>query len=141
MTIFTKRISRLNGVIVEPVAVTPTAAAVLRDIQATNGKLQLQLQLSHIRHQDMTFILDDVVDGLWVLANGTQRWYPGRISCVNTNGTYSVKYLDGDVHENKTCAEIRHSKNSKLSTARSIRNLHSERRDPDTSRVSEYDKY
>ena len=72
MTIFTKRISRLNGVIVEPVAVTPTAAAVLRDIQATNGKLQLQLQLSHIRHQDMTFILDDVVDGLWVLANGTQ---------------------------------------------------------------------
>ena len=113
-------------------------AAVLRDIQAINGKLKLQL--SHIKHQDATFVLDDVVDGLWVLANGTQRWYPGRISVVNLDGTYSVKYLDGDVHENKTCAEIRHSKNSKLNTGRSVRNLHSARSVTDTSRERSREK-
>ena len=99
------------------------------------SQLQLKLQLSNIRAQDHTiYLLDDVVDGLWVLSNGTQRWYPGRITAVNSNGTYSVKYLDGDVHEEKKITEIRHSKNSKLSTARSFKNLHSGRHDTDTSR-------
>ena len=135
MTIFTKRISRLSAGIATDISATPSAASVLREIQANKGKLQLQLQLSNLRHQDPTsFLLDDVVDGLWILANGTQRWYPGRINAVNANGTYAVKYLDGDVHEEKILAEIRHSKNSKLSTARSVRNLHGSGQDNYTSR-------
>jgi hypothetical protein len=67
----------------------------------------LQLSLSNIKQQALIFEVDDVVDGLVVLANGTQRWYPGRIALVNGNSTYSVKYLDGDIHENKIPAEIR----------------------------------
>ena len=135
MTIFTKRISRLSAGIAADMSSTPSAAAALREIQANKGKLQLQLQLSNLRQQDPTsFLLDDVVDGLWILSNGTQRWYPGRINAVNSNGTYSVKYLDGDVHQEKIISEIRHSKNSKLSTSRSVRNLHGSGPDNYTSR-------
>ena len=46
---------------------------------------------------------------------------------MNYDGTYSVKYMDGDAHDNKIASEIRHTKNSKLSSARSNRNMHSSR--------------
>lgn len=138
MAIFTKRVSRMSS----EQLLSPTAASVLKDKETTNvntrAKFHLQLHLSNIMQQGLSYQIDDVVDGLWVLANGTQRWYPGRISAVNKDGTYEVKYLDGDVHKDKKSSEIRHSKNSKLSTARSNRNLDSERerdRERDRDRI------
>jgi hypothetical protein len=95
--------------------------------KGTHEALRLQLQLSGIRQQEVAFLLEDTVDGMCVLPNGTHRWYPGRITAVNADGTYTIKFLDGDVHENKIACEIRHTKNSKLSSARSNRNMHSSR--------------
>lgn len=158
LAIFTKRVSRLSSE--QPLSPnsqshshshphtrsnsnsTSNSIPLPRNAESFNtssrAKLQLQLQLSNIRQQDALFSVGDAVDGLWILGNGTQRWYPGRISLVGADGTYSVEYMDGDVHEGKHFSEIRHSKNSKLSTARSNKNLHSDRgsqRDADKERL------
>jgi hypothetical protein len=37
-----------------------------------------KLELSGIEQEEIVpFSLNDVVDGLFILSNGTQRWYPG----------------------------------------------------------------
>ena len=116
-----KRLSLPGGI--AEVVQTPSAAAVLRDIQASYLKptLSLALPLWQIKPLAVLYVIDDAVDGQCKLANGTLRWYPGRVTAVNTNGTYSVQYLDGDIHTNKESHELRLSKNVKLSSARSSR--------------------
>ena len=116
-----KRLSLPGGI--AEVVQTPSAASVLRDIQASYLKptLSLALPLWEIKPLQVLYVIDDAVDGQCRLANGTLRWYPGRVTAVNTNGTYSVQYLDGDIHTNKESNEIRLSKNVKLSSARSSR--------------------
>lgn len=125
MAIYTKKVSRQSS----HSLLAPTASTMMKGMdgmkKSNHEKLRLQLQLSGIRQQDISFVLDDTVDGICILPNGTQRWYPGRISLVNSDGTYSVKFMDGDVHDNKVASEIRHTKNSKLSSARSNKNIYS----------------
>ena len=99
---------------------TPSAASVLRDIQASYGEGQLVLPLWQMKPPSVHMI-DDAVDGNFKLSNGTSRWYPGRITAVNGDGTYALTYLDGDVHLNKDASEIRQTKNCKLSSSRSSR--------------------
>lgn len=99
---------------------TPSAASVLRDIQASYGEGQLVLPLWQMKPPSVHMI-DDAVDGNFKLSNGTSRWYPGRITAVNGDGTYALTYLDGDVHLNKEASEIRQTKNCKLSSSRSSR--------------------
>lgn len=137
MAIYSKKVSRQSSHhLLAPAPHTGTGTgsgtgSLVRGVdglkKGTHEALRLQLQLSGIRQQDVIFLLEDTVDGMCVLPNGTHRWYPGRITAVNINGTYTVKFLDGDVHENKIACEIRHTKNSKLSSARSNRNMHSSR--------------
>ena len=125
MAIYTKKVSRQSS----HSLLAPTASTLMKGMdglkKGNHEKLRLQLQLSGIRQQDISFVVDDTVDGMCILPNGTQRWYPGRISLVNFDGTYSVKFMDGDVHDNKIASEIRHTKNSKLSSARSNKNIYS----------------
>lgn len=98
---------------------TPSAAWVLRDIQASYGKDQLTLPLWQMKPPSPSYMLDEAVDGHFKLGNGSMRWYPGRITGVNADGTFTLTYLDGDVHPNKDPSEIRQTKNWKLSSARS----------------------
>ena len=95
---------------------TPSAAAVLRAIQASYGKPSFALPLWQIKPSVQTYMVDDAVDGLYKLSNGTQRWYPARITAVNADSTYVLQYLDGDIHPNKESTEIRLTKNWKLSS-------------------------
>lgn len=135
MAIYSKKVSRQSSHhLLAPAPHTGTGSGTGSAVRGVDGlkkgtheALRLQLQLSGIRQQEVAFLLEDTVDGMCVLPNGTQRWYPGRITAVNADGTYTVKFMDGDVHENKIACEIRHTKNSKLSSARSNRNMHSSR--------------
>jgi hypothetical protein len=61
--------------------------------------------------------MGDFVDGLYTLQNGTQRWYAGKITAVNDDGTYSVTYNDGEVCTNKSVVEIRGTKSRANSRA------------------------
>lgn len=97
---------------------TPSAASVLRDIQASYGKDQLTLPLWQMKPLSPSYMMEEAVDGHYKLGNGTMRWYPGRITGINSDGTYTLTYLDGDVHPNKEPSEIRQTKNWKLSSAR-----------------------
>ncbi len=45
----------------------------------------------------------DKISGQWT--NG--QWYPGRISVVNQNGTFDVKYDDGDVSKSLPATKVR----------------------------------
>ena len=83
---------------------------------SVGGKPSLILPLWNIKPAIPLYILDETVDGQYKLANGTTRWYPGRIIAVNPNGSYDIRYLDGDIHLNKDNSEIRMTKNWKLSS-------------------------
>ena len=102
---------------------TPSAASTLREMQASHlDELgQLVFPLWPLKPQFPVYAVEDAVDGQHMLSNGTQRWYPGRITAAHSDGTYSLTYLDGDVHTNKDPSEIRPTKNSKLSSLRSSR--------------------
>ena len=101
----------------------PCAASTLREMQASHldESGQIVFPLWPLKPQFPAFAVEDAVDGQHRLSNGTQRWYPGRITAVHSDGTYSLTYLDGDVHANKDSSEIRPTKNSKLSSLRSSR--------------------
>jgi hypothetical protein len=90
-----------------------------QNVQVPVEKKELKLLLNDIKKKDSVFVIEDPVDGQCSLGNGAQRWYPGKISQANIDGTYTILYLDGDIHENKARNEIRHSKSISLSTARS----------------------
>jgi hypothetical protein len=65
MAIYTKRVSRMSS----EQLLSPTAASVLRDIETTSvtnrAKFQLQLHLSNIQQQGLSFQIDD---GSWLMA-------------------------------------------------------------------------
>ena len=42
-----------------------------------------------------------------VVAGGHGHWYPGKISKVNKDGTYTVAYNDGDVEDNTPTDRIK----------------------------------
>ena len=65
---------------------TPSAAAVLRDIQASYGKPSFALPLWQIKPLAPVYVIDDLIDGQYKLGNGTVRWYPARITGVNADG-------------------------------------------------------
>jgi hypothetical protein len=52
------------------------------------------------------FSLNDEVDALCTTANGAQRWFPGKVTSVNKDGTYEVTCKDGDILIKKA-AEVR----------------------------------
>jgi hypothetical protein len=72
-----------------------------------NGKSRPEIVVTT---QPDRFELDDLVDGLVTLANGTSRWYPGKIVAVNLDDTYDIKYSDGDYNSGKHIDEIRFTK-------------------------------
>ena len=102
-------------------SLSPSLSPLLSPSLSLSPSLALVLPLWQIKPLILLYVIDDLVDGLCKLSNGTQRWYPGRITSTNMDGTYSLRYLDGDVHTNKESNEIRFSKNVKLSSARSSR--------------------
>jgi hypothetical protein len=59
--------------------------------------------------------VDDKIDGNFLLANGTKRWFPGKILAVHNAPTakattYDVKYDDGEIVHNVTLEDIRPTK-------------------------------
>jgi hypothetical protein len=58
-----------------------------------------KLELSGIKQQEIApFSLNDVVDGLFILSNGTQRWYPGEILYIRIYVyTYICMFIDEDI--------------------------------------------
>lgn len=72
---------------------------------------------SHMSHSGSTaaagagaadnFNVGDIVDGQCHLSNGSSRWFPGKITTVNADGTFEVTFNDGDVHKSKVRTEIR----------------------------------
>jgi hypothetical protein len=85
------------------------AAGVSTSVSDKIGEVVVTLQA------DGKFAVEDCVDGLVKLSNGTTRWFPGKIARVNADETYDVSYLDGDYHSSKTDGEIRVSKRTNVS--------------------------
>ena len=76
----------------------------------------------------------DTVDGLFTVTNGTQRWYPGKITAVNTGGTYDVLYNDGDSEKGKPMSALRRSRTTAESS--SPRSAHKTANTADTTQVT-----
>ncbi len=78
------------------------------------------LQQSIQPPQVVRFEIDDQVDGMCVLANGSKRWFPGKIIAVDApSNTYSLLFNDGDISTHKPAEEIRHTKRRTNSNASS----------------------
>ncbi len=76
-------------------------------------KTSSNTQVSILALKTPVFSLGDLVDGLYRLPSGSERWYSGKIVAVyEHNCTYKVQYDDSDVQDNKAENEIRHSKKS-----------------------------
>lgn len=62
----------------------------------------------------VVFKIGDRVDGLVTLSNGTQRWFPGQITCVypDDNGgvTYDLLFADGDTGLKMASSDVRLTK-------------------------------
>lgn len=69
-----------------PVALVPTAA------QPAAMVLETSI---------LSFEPGTLVDSLVDLPNGTSRWFPGKIICLNADGTVDVEFDDGEVHRGK----------------------------------------
>ncbi|MBZ0231682.1 MAG: hypothetical protein K8M05_04980 [Deltaproteobacteria bacterium] len=54
------------------------------------------------------FAVGDLVSAKW--EDG--YWYPGKIAAVNADGTYKIKYSDGDVSPKQKAKHIKHRKPS-----------------------------
>lgn len=57
-----------------------------------------------------SYAVGDAVDGHCTLPNGSQRWFPGSITKVHSDGTYMVTFNDGDVRDKMDVSDIRHTK-------------------------------
>lgn len=75
------------------------------------------------------------VDCRITMKNETIRWFPGKIEQINSDGTYDVRFDDGDLGQSKMSEEIRVSKRSGRMSARSTR-LPSQRTESNGSIVS-----
>lgn len=71
----------------------------------------LLLQQSDVMNQPSGgFSVGSRVDGLVQLVSGKSRWYSGTVEGINSDGTYVVKYDDGDRQIRKPHTDLRHSK-------------------------------
>jgi hypothetical protein len=53
------------------------------------------------------FKVGDHVESIYTLANGTQKWYSSKIEHVYDDGTYKIKFIDGETVDKKSEHEIR----------------------------------
>ena len=67
-------------------------------------------QVASVSAVQSVYQVNDSVDGLFTVTNGTQRWYPGKITAVNADGTYDITYNDGDREKSKHISAVRRSK-------------------------------
>lgn len=66
---------------------------------------------SHKDTPSNIYNIGDLVDGMCTLPNGTQRWYPGKITNIDMDhNTYTIQFDDGDVAEGKPVTELRPTK-------------------------------
>lgn len=50
------------------------------------------------------------VDALCIVQNGSKRWYPGTVIGCNIDGSFQIKFLDGEIKSNVITTEMRLTK-------------------------------
>jgi hypothetical protein len=60
--------------------------------------------------QPLPYAIDDSVDALCVVQNGSKRWYPGKIIKENFDGTFNILFNDGELQKNVNASDMRHTK-------------------------------
>jgi hypothetical protein len=87
------------------------------DVGENKPEADVRKTKSRIRPEDIPkkplFAVGDLVDGQVTTSSGATRWYPGRVTAVNTvagKHTYTIAYHDGDMGENKPEGEVRKTK-------------------------------
>jgi hypothetical protein len=72
---------------------------------------------NEIRLAEPAFQLNELVDGLCTLPNGTKRWFPGKIIEVkgsnNSSFMYTILYNDGEINRDKKEEDLRKTKTRK----------------------------
>jgi hypothetical protein len=86
--------------------VSPSGLTSLKDLPS--------LSLGHSKHEPMSvknspFSVGDTVDGHCEVSSGAKRWFPGKISAVNLDGTFAIDYMDGDKDQAVKVEDIRTS--------------------------------
>jgi hypothetical protein len=102
-------------------------------IQKARCKSSLDAEIS------FQYAVGDCVDGLCILQNGTQRWYPGKISAVDLQRQlYSIQFEDGDIAVDRPTSDIRFSKQRRSRPTNILIQKDSESVDSKTTSVSKY---
>eukprot|EP01031_Cornospumella_fuschlensis_P034513 gene34513-41788_t len=61
-------------------------------------------------HPKAAFRIGDEIDALYVLPNGTKRWFPGKVTGINEDLTFSILFDDGDIVPRQVAGDLRHTK-------------------------------
>jgi len=99
-----------------PIPVIPLSLAFLKNTSevtvADDRKLTQDKSRFSPRTQsaDISYAVDDTVDALCVVQNGSKRWYPGKIIKINFDGTYNLLFTDGELRKNITFGDMRRTK-------------------------------
>jgi hypothetical protein len=64
------------------------------DIDAVKIGLQRNISMLNIRRYEQALTLGAIVEAMFQ-GHGND-WYPGKISRINSDGTYDVEFFDGD---------------------------------------------
>ena len=77
------------------------------DIDYDDGDKEKKVKTVHIRHRPLPggYAVGEKVEAKW--QRGSSYW-PGKISSVNSDGTYDIDYDDGDKDTNVKTIHIRH---------------------------------
>ena len=58
----------------------------------------------------LSYAIDDSVDALCIVQNGSKRWYPGKIIKENFDGTFNILFNDGELQKNVNTSDMRRTK-------------------------------
>ena len=90
------------------------SAKIRKDIVASESPKEIGSQFSSpeplTNAEPLSYLIDDSVDALCVVQNGSKRWYPGKVIKANFDGTFNILFNDGELRKAVNVEDMRRTK-------------------------------